>query len=302
MVSRNINYYVMDGVSSGRIKCTLANWTGLVYKIPSTQLDNCKEIVALNTSGVYFLFGEEGDDGKPMVYVGQANIRSNNKGLLNRLTEHEKAGEKEWYEAIVFTTSNNSFGATEISWLENKFMTLAKETDRYNVMNGNEPHAGNVTEEKQSELEEYVEYARLVMGVLGHKIFEPKRRRALKAPFVATAATEGEAQALDEWDFCIRHQESVAYAQRTEAGFVVLKGSKIRESLTPSCPPHVGRLRAEHHNRINNNELLEDVEFKSASTAAQFVTGSSVNGRLVWKNSEGMTLGDVLSKNSALDE
>jgi hypothetical protein len=35
------------------------------------------------------------------------------------------------------------------------------------------PSAGNITEEKESELEEFIEYAIIVMGTLGHKVFEP---------------------------------------------------------------------------------------------------------------------------------
>jgi len=44
-------------------------------------------------------------------------------------------------------------GATEISYLENKFTNLAIDTDRYKVRNGNDPNTGNVTEEKEAELE-----------------------------------------------------------------------------------------------------------------------------------------------------
>lgn len=40
---KSINLYLMDGDASGRIKCTLANWTGVAYKIPRTDLDKCKE-------------------------------------------------------------------------------------------------------------------------------------------------------------------------------------------------------------------------------------------------------------------
>lgn len=32
----------MDGDASGRIKCTLANWTGVAYKIPRTEIEKCK--------------------------------------------------------------------------------------------------------------------------------------------------------------------------------------------------------------------------------------------------------------------
>ena len=40
---KSINMYLMDGDVNGRIKCTLANWTGLAFKIPRTSLDLCKD-------------------------------------------------------------------------------------------------------------------------------------------------------------------------------------------------------------------------------------------------------------------
>ncbi len=173
---KSINLFLMDGTAVGRIKCTLANWTGVAYKIPRTELDKCKERDDLKQSGVYFLFGTDENTGKRNVYIGQAGIRKNGEGILNRLKEHHaspKQGLEDWYEAIAFTTSNNIFGATEISWLENRFFALALIANRYEAKNGNEPNAGNVTEEKESELEEYVDYAKIVMGVLGHLVFEP---------------------------------------------------------------------------------------------------------------------------------
>ena len=38
---KSINLFLMDGEASGRIKCTLAKWTGLAYKIPRIELDRC---------------------------------------------------------------------------------------------------------------------------------------------------------------------------------------------------------------------------------------------------------------------
>lgn len=94
--------------------------------------------------------------------------------MLYRLQEHKRNPDKEyWTEAVVFTTSNNSFGPTEISYLENRFCGLALAAKRYDVKNGIDPTQGNITEEKESELEEFIDYARIVMGTLGHKVFEP---------------------------------------------------------------------------------------------------------------------------------
>ena len=148
---KSIQLFLMDGEASGRIKCTLANWTGVAFKIPRTELDKCKDRDDLKQSGVYFLFGTSDETGKGVVYIGQAGARKNGEGILNRLQEHKRNPEKDyWTEAIVFTTSNNSLGATEISYLENRFCNMALAANRYEVRNGNDPTPGNITEEKES--------------------------------------------------------------------------------------------------------------------------------------------------------
>ena len=170
---KSINLFLMDGTATGRVKCTLANWTGVAYKIPRTDLDKCKEREDLKQSGVYFLFGISDDTGENIAYIGQAGARKNGEGILYRLQEHKRDLDKDyWTEAVVFTTSNNSFGPTEISYLENRFFNLAQEAKRYNVKNNVDPSSGNVTEEKESELEEFIEYAEIVMGTFGHRVFD----------------------------------------------------------------------------------------------------------------------------------
>lgn len=210
----------MDGTANGRIKCTLANWTGVAYRIPRVDLDLCKERNDLKQSGVYFLFGASDETSEQVIYIGQAGARKNGEGILYRLQEHKKNPDKNyWSEAIVFTTSNNSFGPTEISYLENRFCAMATNTHRYIVKNANEPTQGNVTEEKESELEEFIEYAKIIMGVLGHKVFDP---------LVTTESTETD---MDKpigdkhTTFFIKKRGAYAKAIQTAEGFIVLSGS-----------------------------------------------------------------------------
>ena len=47
------------------------------------------------------------------------------------------------------------------------------EAKRYDVKNGVDPAQGNPSEEKQSELEDFIDYAKIVVGILGHKVFVP---------------------------------------------------------------------------------------------------------------------------------
>ncbi|EEU13028.1 hypothetical protein HMPREF0078_0551 [Anaerococcus vaginalis ATCC 51170] len=41
--SNKFNLFLMDGKVIGRINCTLANWTGLAFKVHRTHLYKCKE-------------------------------------------------------------------------------------------------------------------------------------------------------------------------------------------------------------------------------------------------------------------
>lgn len=100
--SKSINLFLMDGTASGRTKCTLANWTGVAYKIPRTELDKCNERDDLKQSGVYFLFGTSDQTGENVVYIGQAGARKNGEAILYRLQEHKRNPDKDyWTEAVV---------------------------------------------------------------------------------------------------------------------------------------------------------------------------------------------------------
>lgn len=180
--AETITVFLMDGDANGRIKASIENWTGLGYKIPRDKLDECSTIDALNQSSVYFLFGSSQNSKNP-VYIGQAVSRKNGKGILARLKEHAVNPDKDyWTDAIVFTTNNNSFGPTEVSFLENLFYNMAIDANRFDVKNGNDPNSGHITEEKESSLRKYAYYAKLILGVFGYKIFTPLSEYETKLP------------------------------------------------------------------------------------------------------------------------
>ena len=290
---KSINLFLMDGDANGRMKCTLANWTGVAYKIPRTELDKCKERDDLKQSGVYFLFGKNEETGDSVVYIGQAGARKNGEGILNRLQEHKRNPEKDyWTEAIVFTTSNNSFGPTEISYLENRFCNLALQANRYVVKNGNDPTPGNITEEKESELEEFIDNAKIIMGTLGHKVFVPLATSA-PAPVVTEEVLSDTSDELLYFD----HSGVKATGKRTSDGFVVLKGSQICSKLTKSCPDPTLRNREKYASKVDENfVLIEDILFTSPSSAASYIGGASLSGNACWCNAEGTTLKNIDAK------
>lgn len=87
---KSINLFLMDGNVNGRVKCTLANWTGLAFKIPRTSLEECKSRDELKQTGIYFLFGRDEATNNGIIYIGQAGVRKNGEGILTRLFEHNR--------------------------------------------------------------------------------------------------------------------------------------------------------------------------------------------------------------------
>ena len=284
--SKNLNIFLMDGDVTGRIKCTMPGWSGLAYKIPRIYLDKCKDREQLKQSGVYFLFGKNNFD-EDAVYIGQAGIRKNGEGVLFRVAEHLK---DDFYfnEAVMFTTSGNSWGPTEISYLENKFTNLAIDTNRYKVQNGNDPNPGNVTEEKEAELEIYVEQFKIMLGVLGYRIFVP----LVKTPESVVEEHDDEL-ILGLSRKIKRSQRNIeAYCKRTNEGFVVLTGSQIEETDSGFIPDVIKELRerCKQNNEIKDGVLTRNYLFKSPSYAASFVLGMTTNGKVDWKTEDGTSL------------
>ncbi|MEW4354604.1 GIY-YIG nuclease family protein [Streptococcus pneumoniae] len=291
--SKNINIFLMDGDVTGRMKCTLSNWTGVLYKIPRIQLTTLKERDELKQSGIYFLFGKDDETQKDITYIGQATMRKNGEGVLLRVQEHTRDSHADYFnDVIILTTQNNSFGPTEISYLENSFTNLAKEAGRFVVKNGNEPNAGHVTEEKQAELDEIIEYTTMIIGTLGYKLF---------VPIIQQEAVSYEKESKDEQLLYLKRKtkkskrEIKASCRRTAEGFVVLKGSMMDVINAPHLSQSVQELREELSNKglIQDGILQQNQLFNSASTAAMFVLGMSANGRTEWKNQIGLSLKEI---------
>ena len=58
-MQKTIQLFLMDGDATGRIKASLTNWTGLVYSLPRTHLEQSKrERKESHSTGVYFLLGK----------------------------------------------------------------------------------------------------------------------------------------------------------------------------------------------------------------------------------------------------
>ena len=283
--------FLMDGEVTGKIKCTLSNWTGVIYKIPRIQLGDLKPRDEMKQSGIYFLFGRDEDKQKDVTYIGQATTRKNGEGVLLRIQEHTRDTHADYFnDVIILTTQNNSFGPTEISYLENKFTQLAKEAGRYIVKNENDPNPGNVTEEKESELDEIVENTLMIIGTLGYRVFVPMTKK------VSQDLTDNHSTYLYLKRKTKKSNKVIeATCERTTEGFVVLEGSPVEIKDSPYLPASLKEMRQNliASRVIQDGVLKEKQLFSSPSYAAAFLLGMQTNGRTDWKDQDGRTLKEL---------
>lgn len=74
----------------------------------------------------------------------------------------------------------------------------------------------------------------------------------------------------------------------------VLKGSRVSDSIAYTEKFRgAGTIEKNRTNVVKDSLVIEDISFKSASTAANFVTGSSTNGLIAWKDDKGRTLKEI---------
>jgi len=271
---KTIKIFLIDGEPNGRMSCELSNWSGKAYKIPRIKIKDCTDRDDLTSTGVYLLFGKD-DTGKDQVYIGEA------ESILKRL--NQQLTQKDfWYEAIVFISKDENLNKAHVKYLENRLHDIAKSANRYTVDNSIIPTQSSISESDRAEMEEFIEYIKMLVNTLGHKVFEEKREfkpKQKQEAFYIKAARGADGQ-----------------GEPTSDGFVVFKNSKAAATIVNSMTPNFVAYRLKLINEgvlVDKGEYFEfsdDHIFSSPSTAAVMVMGRNANGLTEWKNKEGKTI------------
>jgi Domain of unknown function (DUF4357) len=278
---KTIKLFLMDSAPDGRVICELSNWTGKAYRIPRGKVKDCSNRDDLRGTAVYLLFGKpETSTDKAKVYIGEA------ENAYFRLITH--VSEKEfWNEAVVFISKDENLNKAHIKYLESRLFEIANIASRYDVKNSNTPTKSSISESDRAEMEEFIEYIKILVNALGFKVFEP-------------LVKQDSANNNDEKLYIKAARGADARGKRTSDGFVVFRNSEIATDTVKSY-------REKRLNKLRD-ELIEteiiikvgdklsfkaDYLFSSPSAAAMVIMGRSANGLLEWKDSSGKILHDI---------
>ena len=144
-------------------------------------------------------------------------------------------------------------------------------------------------------MEEFIDYAKVIIGTLSHKLFDPVNKPI--TPATSTAADDSVDDAIEL--HLVRTIKNVgkveANGTQTSEGFVVLQGSRI-SPVDDDTVPAVIKERRSKAQLDEKGVLMEDLLFSSPSYAAMFVIGKSATGLISWKTIDGKTLKTIESE------
>ena len=271
---KSIELFLVNGSADSLVTAELSNWNGKAIRIPRTEIASCNR-TDLTQVGVYFLFCKQDDDTEA-VYIGES------ENIKERLIQHIRDfnAEKEkyyWNTAVIFIGSD--LNKSLIRYLEDRFVTIAKQCKRYTVLTKNTYSKTVIKESQKAAMEEFIDNVKIVINALGFNVLEPKAQLAADDAETILYMNYGSAKAK---------------GKRTSDGFVVLTGSIINATTTKACPDSAIKNRTKYGKSIDENyTLTDDLLFSSPSGAAAFVGGSALSGNELWKDRNGTKLKDI---------
>ncbi|MEO6968274.1 MAG: GIY-YIG nuclease family protein [Rhodanobacteraceae bacterium] len=281
MASATIKLFLPHGDAKRLRVGEVSNWTGKALAAPRTELDALLAREELESSGIYFLLGVNPDTGEQQAYIGEAEV------IRERLKQHKAKALDFWNSVVVFVSKDENLTKAHVRYLENRVLHEAKVAGRYQIENANVSNS-RLPESDREDMEVYLSRIVQVLPVLGSDLLSP-------------IAGSSKAAQPQEHLIC-KMKDAVAHGKRTEAGFVVFKGSTAVLTLRPSAEgrhPYVVVLRQK---LIQDGTLVEksgvyqftkDAEFSSPSAAAAVVHGGGANGLTAWRNQNGKALKDL---------
>lgn len=282
---KSVRLFLADGTPGGLVTAEIMNWTGHVTAAPRSDLASLFGRKEVTRTGIYLLLGDDPESpGNTLAYIGEGDDVG--KRLAAHGRSEEQGGKDFWDRAIVLTSKDMNLTKAHARYLESRFISLAAEAKRARLLNGTAPPPIPLPEADVSDMEFFIDQARIVLPVLQVNLL----RSANVAAQQASTISDGAPDVSPVFVLVSKKAQVNATAQEVDGEFTVMEGSRARATWV-----------AGDHNYRKLREQLEqsgtialdpgdgsmvfkrNYVFASPSAASACVLGRNSNGRLEWK-------------------
>lgn len=266
-MGKTVTTYLIDGDPKGTQYAFISNKICQMFVVPRSNLSYLNTQEKLQKPAFYILLGEN-EAIKPQAYIGET------ENFRERVKDHDSK-KPFWQKALIFVSKDADMTKADVQYLEFKAIVEAKKANTF-VLSDNKqtPKSPNLPEYQKDAMDEFFEDVKFLSSFIGCNIFEAAHPKA-------------------EHLFYCKGRGCDAIGFYSSEGFTVLKGSIIAPTMVPSFNWKEKRVAMLQEYTIVEGEkfvMTSDKTFSSPSTAADFCVGSSNNGWLVWKDTDGNTL------------
>lgn len=276
MRGKTIQIFLIDGSPNGIKIAEITSNIERAIVIPRNKLQDAIKREEASKPGLYFLFGNNEDKAKPIVYIGQT------RDGIKRIKSHDQKKDF-WNNAILIISKTNSFTNTHIEFLEALTIRKAIDANRFELENKVKPQEMNVPEHLEADLLDNFDTIKLLCSTLGYPVFES---------FSQPTKTKKDV-------FYCKGKDGKGEGKYTDEGFVVFKGSKCNLELSKTAGPSLENTR----DRLIESGIIKqsgnvfvfesDFLFNSPSGASNIILARRSSGWTEWKDVNGKTLDET---------
>ena len=270
-----LQFIIEENNPTGIIECSVDDWFGISYKIPRNKLKEAVSLDYINNTGVYILFGDDENTAEKIAYIGEA------ENIYSRLCRHNK-NKDFWNECVAFVSKDNSLNKAHIKYIEHELYQTGKKAKRYIIKNESNPTKSSLGNADEIRAEKFINKIKIITNMFGYKMFIQLVNEDEKSDNILHLTNNG---------ICY------AYGMVTDEGFVVLKGSKIKDGIYDSLSKSLYGFCEKERNSsdIVDKVYINDHLFSSPSMAAIAILGRNANGYTEWKNKDNISLKKIIN-------
>ncbi len=282
-LGKSVRLFLADGTPGGLVTAEIMNWTGHVITAPRSELGVLLKRSEASRTGIYVLLGDDPESpGSALAYVGEGD------DVGKRIAAHsraEESGGKDFWDRVVLLTSKDAnLTKAHARYLESRFISIAASARRARLVNGTAPAPIALPEADASDMEFFVEQAKIVLPVLGVNLL----RTTASPPNAVVPGPTPESVASPVFALTVKGVDAVA--QEVNGEFVVRQGSLARPKTSRAGVNYESLRRTLEEDGtlvlapdFSHRKFVRDVVFSSPSAAAAVVLGRNANGRKEWK-------------------
>lgn len=286
-MGKKLTVFMIDGIATGPRISEIGNWVGKALYSPRSAVNKIISRSEFDSPGVYCLKGDPTDDAfDERVYIGEA------ENLKTRLKQHLSDPNKDFKELIVFVSKDELLTKTQIKYLESRLVQLAIEAKTAQIDNGNSPSLPTLHEADISDMEYFLQQIKLILPLNGFNFL-------ISSTVDKPIPKDQNTSSFIHEEYIIKTKTFNAKMIETDQGYIVLKGSEAKKSLSKSTTDTYRNMRRkliETGILAEKEDILiftEDAVFKSPSAASNMVLGRNSNGFTEWVNKKGKSFKEI---------